>query len=158
MSSHFRTNLFKIDSYFTELKNKIDLPVEIYIQANQHDSVRVDEINRVREEWIAEIDKCQEHNLAELKKNKDNHMLLEDENLFKRFCFIIQFYGDTLSTGRLTWRFFSTDTYLRPGQIVCFESMLSLNFQTNISDDFEILCRQKNNFQNLKRLFISDNV
>jgi hypothetical protein len=132
MSSNYRTNLFRIDSYFTELKNKIDLPVEIYIQANQHDSVRVDEINKVREEWIREIDECQEHNLAELKNNNDHHMLLEDEHLFKRFCFIIQFYGHIYKplTGLLTWRFFSTDMFLRPGQIACFESMLCMVYAT----------------------------
>jgi hypothetical protein len=126
MRCRLRANRMRIDGYLTELKNKIDLQVEIYIQDNQHDPTRINELNKARDEWIEEIDLCQTYNFIQLEKNENKYMILEDEHLFKNHCFVIQFFGNVLETGRFTWRFFSTDIYLRPGQIECFEAILFL--------------------------------
>jgi hypothetical protein len=123
MSSHRATNKLKIVDYFDDLKNKIDLLVEIFINDNQHDQARIDEINKAREEWIKEADECQAFNLAELEKNKRKDEQITDEELFKRHCFLIKSCAD-LQTGCFTGRFISTDVYLRPGQIECYEKLL----------------------------------
>jgi hypothetical protein len=123
MSSFFGQNRLRIANYSTELKATIDVLVETYIAENQHDQAGIDKINTAREEWLKEVDKCEVDNLAELEKHKDRDLELQDEKLLKRFCFIFEFFGDVLETGCFTWRFVSTDTYLRPGQIACFQVM-----------------------------------
>jgi hypothetical protein len=90
MGCRMNSNRMRIDGYFTELKNKIDLHVEIYIQDNLHDPTRIDDLNKTREEWIEEIFLCQANNLVELEKNENKYMILEDEHLFKSNCFVIQ--------------------------------------------------------------------
>jgi hypothetical protein len=109
---------------FDYLKSTIDLLVEIYISDNQHDQARIDEINKVREEWIKEADECQAHNLAELEMNENKDELIADKELFKRYCFLIFSNVDLETTGCFTGRFISTDVYLRPGQIDCFQELL----------------------------------
>jgi hypothetical protein len=117
------TNRLRIVDYFDDLKNKIDLLVEIYISDNQHDQARVDEINKAREKWVKEADECQAYNLAELEKNERKDELVTDEELFKRFCFLVHSHADVKTTGCFKGRFISTDVYLRPGQIECFQEL-----------------------------------
>jgi hypothetical protein len=133
MTQHFfkATNRLRIADYFTDLKNKIDLLVEIYISDNQHDPARIDEINKVREEWIKEANECQAHDLAELEENEDKDLLIADEQLFKRHCFLIYSHADVKTTGCFTGRFISTDVYLRPGQIECFQELLKFTSSEN---------------------------
>jgi hypothetical protein len=118
------TNKLKIVDYFDNLKNKIDLLVEIFISDNQHDQAGVDEINEAREGWIKEVNECQAHNLAKLEENEDKDSLIADEELFERFCFLINLHADLKTTDSFTGRFISTDAYLRPGQIECFQQLL----------------------------------
>jgi hypothetical protein len=117
--------------YFDGLKNKIDLLVEIYILENQHEQVCIDEVNKAREEWIKEIDECEAHNLAELEENENKDELITDEKLFKRFCFLIHSYANFNAT-YFTGRFISTDKYLKPGQIECFQELLKFASSENI--------------------------
>jgi hypothetical protein len=126
MSQNFfrATNKLRIANYFIDLKNKTDLLVEIYISDNQHDQVCIDEINNAREAWIKEADECQAYNLAALEMNENKDELVADEQLFKRFCFLINSNADLETTGCFTGRFISTDVYLRPGQIKCFQELL----------------------------------
>jgi hypothetical protein len=118
----------KIVDYFDNLKNKIDLLVEIFINDNQHDQVCIDEINKAREEWVKESDECQAYNLTELEENENQDEPIADEQLFKRSCFIIHLNVDFQTTGCFTGRFISTDMYLRPGQIECFQELLKFKF------------------------------
>jgi hypothetical protein len=133
MSQHFfkATNKLRISNYFDDLKNKIDLLVEIYINDNQHDPTGVDEINKVREEWIKEADECQAHNLAELEQNENKDELITDDQLFKRFCFFIYSSVDLHTSDFFTQSFISTDVYLRPGQIECFQELLKFTSSGN---------------------------
>jgi hypothetical protein len=133
-SNFFRANNeLKIVDYYSDLKNKIDLLVEIFICDNQHDPNGIDEINKVREEWIKEADECQAHNLAELEKNENKDELITDEQLFKRHCFLIYSYADVKTTGCFTGRFISTDVYLRPGQVECFQELLKYTSKRNLN-------------------------
>jgi hypothetical protein len=125
------TYKLKIVNYFDDLKNKIDLLVEIFISDNQHDPAAINEINKAREEWIKETDECQAHNLAELEKNENIDELITDEQLFKRFCFLVCSNADLQTTGCFTGRFISTDVYLRPGQIECFQELLKFTSSGN---------------------------
>jgi hypothetical protein len=117
-------NKLKIVNYFDDLINKINLLVEIYICDNKYDQICIDEINKAREEWITEMNECQDHNLAELEKNEKNDELIADEQLFKRHCFFINLSAVFHTSGCFTGRFISTDVYLRPGQIECFQELL----------------------------------
>jgi hypothetical protein len=101
------------------------LHVETYISENQHDQATIDKINKAREEWIKEVDECELSNLAELEKREDRDLELEEDNLLKRFCFIFEYPGDVLQTQCFTWRFVSTDTFISPRQIACFQLMVS---------------------------------
>jgi hypothetical protein len=128
----YRANsIWRIVDYFDDLKNRVDLLVEIYISDNQHDQARIDEINEAREEWIKEADECQAHNLAELMENENKDSLIQDEELFKRFCFLIYSYSGVQTTGCFTGRFISTDVYLRPGQVKCFQELLKFTSNGN---------------------------
>jgi hypothetical protein len=139
MDSNYKENRLKIDGYFTELKNKIDLLVEIYTNDNQHEPVRIDETNRARGEWIKEIDECEAHDLADLEKNDNKHIILEVKELFKRFCFIIRIHGDVFTTGRFIWRFFSTDMFLDQDQVVSFRAMLHLTEHHEFSTSLNMI-------------------
>jgi hypothetical protein len=133
MSSNFlkATNKLRIVDYFDDLKNKIDLLVEFYISDNQHDLAGIDEINKARETWIKEADECQDHNLTELEENENKDSLIQDEELFKRFCFLINSNADLQTTGCFTGHFISTDVYLRPGQVECFQELLKYSRSEN---------------------------
>jgi hypothetical protein len=124
MNSFLRTNRLRIADYFSDLKATVDVHVETFISENQHDRAGIDKLNKAREEWFKEADECESSNLAELEKRKDRDLELDDENLLKRFCFVFEFEGDVLETGCFTWRFFSTDIYMSPSQIACFQVMI----------------------------------
>jgi hypothetical protein len=124
MDSFFNKNRLRIANYLSELKTTVDIYVETYIAENQHDQAGIDKLNKAREEWFNEADECEASNLAELEQREDRDLELDDEKLIKRFCFIFEFYGDVLETGCFTWRFVSTDTYMSPGQIACFQAMI----------------------------------
>jgi hypothetical protein len=129
MSKHFSitSNKLRIADYFDNLKNKIDLLVEIYISDNQHDQVCIDEINKAREGWIKEADWCQAYNLGALEMNENKDELITEDQLFKRFCFFIYSDVDLYTSDFFTQSFISTDVYLRPGQIECFQELLKYN-------------------------------
>jgi hypothetical protein len=155
MSQHFlrAADKLKIVVYFDDLKNKIDLLVEIYISDNQHDKARVDEINKAREEWIKEADKCQAYNLAELEENENKDELIADEQLFKRFCFLVYSCLDLRTTGCFTWRFISTNVYLRPGQLECFQELLK--FTSSGKEKWNALLRnKKQTVESLNKIFV----
>jgi hypothetical protein len=144
-------NKLRIINYFEDLKSKVDLQVELYILDNRHYQAAVDEINSVREKWLQEIKDCEEFNISECVESGAKSSKNDDEFLFKRFCFLIEFNGDVLQTGRFIYRLISTDKYLRPGQIECFEVILKF---TNLNT------APKNAFvhqyeQNLDRLFVT---
>jgi hypothetical protein len=128
---HHGENKLKIINYYDELKARVDLYVELYTNHNRFNSERVDKVNAAREQWFNEHDKCLKFNIDKLEKREDKHLLLEEKELFKRFCFIFQVPGDVLFSGRFTWRFISTDMYLSPGQIVCFETALVFHQPNN---------------------------
>jgi hypothetical protein len=84
-------------------------------------------VNASREAWLKEIDECETSNLDQCKNEEESEGLeLNDEVLFKRFCFLVEFYGNVLMTGCFTWRLISTDLYLRPGQIECFQELIKI--------------------------------
>jgi hypothetical protein len=124
MNSFLRTNRLRIADYFSDLKATVDVHVETFISENQHDRAGIDKLNKAREEWFMEADECEASNLAELEKRENRDLELDDEKLLKRFCFIFEFHGDVLQTDCFTWRFVSTDTYMTPGQIACFQAMI----------------------------------
>jgi hypothetical protein len=76
-------------------------------------------VNTARENWLNEIDDCEKSNLSEIKE-------IEIEET-KIFCFLIEFYGDVLESGRFTWRLISTDMYHVPQTGP--DSMLSRYYQ-----------------------------
>jgi hypothetical protein len=124
MDSFFGKNRLRIADYFSELKATVDTHVETYIAENQHDQPGLDKLNKAREEWFKETDECETSDLAELEKREDRDLELDDEKLLTRFCFIFEFQGDVLETGCFTWRFVTTDTYMTPGQISCFQAII----------------------------------
>jgi hypothetical protein len=124
---HLGENKLKIINYYDQLKARVDLYVELYTYYNRLNSERVNKVNAAREQWFNEHDTCLKFNFDELEKRDDKNLLLEEKQLFKRFCFIFQVHGNVLHSGRFTWRFISTDMYLSPGQIVCFETALIFN-------------------------------
>jgi hypothetical protein len=148
-------NKLKILNYYDELKTRVDLYVELYTYHNRFNSERINKVNAAREQWFNEHDTCLKFNIDELEKREDKHMLLEERELFKRFCFIFQVYGDVFHSGRFTWRFISTDMFLSPGQIACLEAALffnqnDTNFNSNILS-FDVI-NLLEHF--MKRLFI----
>jgi hypothetical protein len=124
MNSFYSKNRLKIANYSCELKTTIDIHAETYIAENQHDQFQVDNVNKAREKWVKEIDKCEVDNLADLEKREDRELDLEEEILLKCFCFIVEYLGDVLETGCFTWRFISTDAYMSFEQIACFQVMI----------------------------------
>jgi hypothetical protein len=146
---HYECNIMRIDDYFTNLKARIDLLVEIYIQENHHNHPLVELINKSREECINEINECEAEDLDELEKNEKRHIFLDDEVLFKRFCFIFQFLGDVLTTGRFTWHFISTDMFLRPGQVECFQELVKFIPSIDAGHEYTF----KSQAESLKMLF-----
>jgi hypothetical protein len=124
MSSFLGRNRLRIADYSSELKTTVDTHVETYIAENQHDQPGIDKLNKAREEWFKEADECEASNIAELAKREDRDLELNDEKLLKRFCFIFEFHGDVLETGCFTWRFVSTNMYMSPHQIACFQMMI----------------------------------
>jgi hypothetical protein len=124
MSSFFMKNRTRIADYFSEFKTTVDTLVETYIAENQHDQAGIDKLKKTRERWFREVDECEASNLAELEKSEDRDLDLEDGKLLKRFCFLFEFHGDVLETGCFTWRFVSTDRYVSPSQIACFQAMI----------------------------------
>jgi hypothetical protein len=124
MSSFLGKNRLQIADYFSELKATVDIHVETYIAENQHDRTEIDKLNKAREGWFKEADECEESNLAELERRENKDLNLDDKELLKRFCFIFEFHGNVLETGCFTWHFVSTDTYMSPVQIACFQAMI----------------------------------
>jgi hypothetical protein len=123
-------------NYFDGLRSRVDEKAELYIRDNRHNQTRVDRVNAAREKWIVEIKECLEFNIAQCAPDEEDELRLQDDlELFKKFCFIFEFYADVLSSGCFTWRFVSTDTYLRPGQIACFEELLKFS-NTNGAHSF----------------------
>ena len=51
---------------------------------------------------------------------------IEDSELFKRYCFLIELSLDNLETGDFSWRLISTDLWLSEEQIACFQVMIKL--------------------------------
>jgi hypothetical protein len=145
-------NKMKIVEYFDDLKNKIDLLVEIYISDNQRDQARIDEINKAREEWIKEVDECQAQNLVKLEENDHKDELITDEQLFKRYCFLIYSYADLKTSGCFTGRFISTDLYLKLGQIECFQELLKFTSSENKYLDEQDMEREQV-IESFKRIF-----
>jgi hypothetical protein len=125
MNSLYRQNRLRTANYSSELKATIDILVETYLAKNQHNQAETDKLNKAREEWIKEVDECEESNLAELENSENRDLMQGDDNLLKRFCFIFEYRGDVLETGCFMWRFISTDTFLSPSQIACFQVMAS---------------------------------
>jgi hypothetical protein len=124
MNSFLGQNRLRITDYFSELKATVNALVETYIVENQHDQAAVDKLNKARKGWFKEADECEASDLAEFEKREDRDLELEEEKLLKRFCFSFEFQGDVLETGCFTWRFVSTDIYMSPGQIACFQVMI----------------------------------
>ena len=118
-------NRIKIVEYSDLLINQIDLKVEQFI-ADCHRSPNgqeyIDDINTVREKWIAEIRECQEFNLAECGDKKEQ---IEDCELFKRFCFLFEWPRGILTTSQFTWRLISTDKWLSETQIYIFQTLIN---------------------------------
>jgi hypothetical protein len=81
-----KMNKFKIIEYFTDLRSKVDLYVELYNRDNLQNQELVDQVNVAREEWLKEIDDCEALNLSESKETE------EVSEIFKRFCFLIEFH------------------------------------------------------------------
>jgi hypothetical protein len=124
----------KIIEYFDSLVSKIDLLVELYIDDNLQNQTLVDKVNKARLEWLKEIEDCLKFNISKCTETKEDAPPIEDTELFERFCFLIEFNGDVLMSGRFTWRLISTDMYLRPGQIEFFQEVLKF---TNIDHEKE---------------------
>jgi hypothetical protein len=129
-------NKLKIINYFDDLVSKIDRFVELYTADNQHNQAIVDATNKARREWLKEIDACLRFNISQCRENEEGKPPIEDSELFKCFCFLIELMGDVLTSGRFTWRLVSTDMYLRPGQIEIFQEVLKF---TNIDHNMEYI-------------------
>jgi hypothetical protein len=124
MSSLFGNRL-RIANHSSEVKASIDALVATHVADNQNDQTEIDKINKLREEWLKEVDECEAHNMADVEKRDDKDLELTNAELFKRFCFVFEFNGDVTETGRFTGRFISTDTYLSPNQVACFQVVVS---------------------------------
>jgi hypothetical protein len=112
------------------LKAKVDVCVETFIAAHHQDKEQVAKINKVRTEWLKEIDECENYNLIELKKRLDYNLELEDEELFKKFIFEFE-----VSEGNelIDLRLIAMDTFMRPGKVKCFQRAMKV-FGKNIAD------------------------
>jgi hypothetical protein len=140
-------NKLQIIDYFDTLKANVDISVELYIADNRHNANLIDLVNEAREKWITEIKECLEFNISHCKEHD-----LEDEVLFKRFCFLIEFHGDAMISGRFTRRLVSTDMFLRPGQIQCFQEMIKFIDCDYAMEYIKVPLTSKS----LQRLFKSD--
>jgi hypothetical protein len=142
------TNRMKLSDYFDGLVSDLDLQVELFIIKNIHCQRLVNEVNATRDVYIAEIRACEAYNMSLLIKNNDHELgesqqwttqpnkpelatavTVMDENastelLFKRFCFIIELYKESVGDEQFNWRLFSTDRYLKSGEIISFQEML----------------------------------
>jgi hypothetical protein len=147
------TNRVKLSDYFDGLVSDLDLQVELYIKKNIHCQRLVDEVNATRNVYIAEIRSCEAYNMSLLNVNNDSvleessqqtkqpnkpesamNVTVVDENastelLFKRFCFIIELYKDSVENEHFSWRLFSTDRFLKPGEITSFQEMLKFTVE-----------------------------
>jgi hypothetical protein len=117
------TNRLDLDDYHTNLVSLLDYKVESYITGNRHNQALVDEANETRDTYIEEINACRSHNLSVLDKNQSEEPLTI-EQLYPRFCFLVEHFSTQIHSGRFGWRLVSTDKYLTPGQIECFQSIL----------------------------------
>lgn len=114
-------NRLEVSQIFENLVSDVDLRVEQFIHDNQNDQVQIDEINRVRKEYIQEIRECEAYNLSFL---DGKHIRLSNEERIKRFCFLIESFMDPVKSALFSYRLFSTDIYLTNGQIICFQELL----------------------------------
>jgi hypothetical protein len=77
---------------------------------------------------LKEIEECQAYNLSFLNEDKGEESL-PMEQLFKRFCFPINMsFNVFASIDEFNYRFISTDKYLSPDQIKCFQEVIKHMF------------------------------
>jgi hypothetical protein len=120
---HLGANRYNIVEYFDYLKNKVDRCVELFIAAHYQDCEKEAKINQTRTEWLKEIDECEQFNLSELEKCKDNHLMLKDNELFKKFIFEFELSGEQ---ELFDLRLVAIDTYLSPMKVHCFQTLMKL--------------------------------
>jgi hypothetical protein len=126
-------NRLEVSQYFEALVSELDLHVELFIKDNIHNEPHVAEINKVREAWLKEIRECEEQNLSLLLENETQ--LIPNEERCKRFCFLVEVVMYTTENCPFCWRLVSTNRYLKPGEIKCFQELLK--FIPRSSSDYE---------------------
>jgi hypothetical protein len=136
----------------------------------------VDEVNAARNAYIAEIRACETYNMSLLKENNGHERSFDEpqtrppkksrlemdvavnderartELLFKRFCFIIELEKRSVED-QFCWRLFSTDRYLTPAEIICFQELLKFTDLCTNLDYYSKLVRCS-----LERLFTDVNI
>jgi hypothetical protein len=141
-----------INDYFDELTCELDLRIERLIRDNCNDEELTDNINEVRDTFLAEILACQAQNLTRFTptvrqpaggrskwEDDDDDGDEEKEPLFTSFCFFIHVCADKSVDAALTpcyincqamaaafidFRLIVVDKYLTRAQIRCFEELL----------------------------------
>jgi hypothetical protein len=139
-----KTNILKVSDYFDDLVAYLDLQAELYVKNNIHCQHLVDEANAARLVYIAEIRACEAYNISLLRENNDHKLdesqqqnrtqptvVASTELLFKKFCFIIQLYKSSVEDEHFSWRLFSTDRFLSPGEINSFQEILKFTIEQN---------------------------
>jgi methionine-rich copper-binding protein CopC len=141
-------NRIRIAEYFDDLKAKLDVCVETCIAANHQDQETVARINKVRSEWLKEIDECEKFNLAKLEEREDKSLKLEDEDLFKKIVFEFE-----LPEGKevVDLRIISIDTHMTPGKIECFKIAMKVANKEIEFSDFQKNCLEKLYVKSIKQ-------
>jgi hypothetical protein len=140
-------NRLRIVKYFDDLKNKVDINFQSLNNAYYLGNKQETNISQVNAEWekaIEEIDTCAEFNLNELeKRTTDKHVKLNDELLFKKIIFEFE-----VTMGKdIDMRLIAIDTYITPGEVECFKSMMTFVG--------ELIQLQKHEENHLDKLFMN---
>jgi hypothetical protein len=136
-----------------DLVSQVDVLVETYIAANQDHHNRIESVNAMREKWIKVIRECEAFNILHCQEDEAGKEPLQKSDIFKKFCLLFENKGDVLVSGRFTWRLLVIpDTYLSPGQIMCFQELMriiknSQNVDQNLST--APVWRQRSSFDRL---------
>jgi hypothetical protein len=110
-----------------DVVSQVDVLVETYIAANQDHQDRIRSVNAIRESWLKEIRECESYNILHCRENEVDMAPLQRNDLFKKFCLLIEMQRDVLVDGRFTWRLLVIPNfYLSQGQIACFQELMRI--------------------------------
>jgi hypothetical protein len=142
-----------------DLVSQVDALVETYIAANQNHFERIDSVNAMRENWLKVIRECEAYNILHCREDEAGKEPIQKSDLFKKFCVLFESHGNDEMIDCFTWRLLViADTYLSPGQVVCFvriveytQNIYSKNWKEPLSrSSYEKIFVNMSTFQNVR--------